>query len=81
MRLHSAGSSRTGRHGTGPFSKERLDGVHRAAAALITAGAAAVVLALAAPEGASTGTAEISPEQAGYTATGAQFDFVQAAVY
>jgi hypothetical protein len=41
----------------------------RAASALITAGAAAAaVLALAVPAGAAAGTAEISPEQAGYTA-------------
>jgi hypothetical protein len=54
----------------------------RGAAALITAGAAAAaVLALAVPAGASTGTAEISPEQAGYTATGAQFKTITAAVY
>ena len=31
--------------------------------------------------GASTGTAEISPEQAGYTATGAQFRHISASVY
>ena len=31
--------------------------------------------------GASTGTAEISPEQAGYTATGAQFKYVDGLVY
>jgi hypothetical protein len=44
----------------------------RAASAFIAAGAAvAAVLASAVPAGASTGTAEISPEQAGYTATGA----------
>ena len=43
----------------------------RAASALITLGAAAAAgLALAVPAGASTGTAQISPEQAGYTATG-----------
>jgi hypothetical protein len=54
----------------------------RAASALITAGAvAAVVLALAVPAGASTGTTEISPEQAGYTATGAQFKTVTAGVF
>jgi hypothetical protein len=54
----------------------------RAASALITAGtAAAAVLALAVPAGASTGTAEISPEQAGYTATGAQFRSIRAQVF
>jgi len=54
----------------------------RAASALIAAGAAtAGVLALAAPAGASTGTTEISPEQAGYSATGAQFQFVRADVF
>jgi len=45
--------------------------VTRAASALITAGtAAAAVVALAMPAGARTGTAQISPEQAGYPATG-----------
>lgn len=44
-------------------------------------GAAAAVLALAVPAGASTGTAAISPEQAGYTATGAQFRHISASVY
>jgi hypothetical protein len=54
----------------------------RAAPALIVAGAAtAAVLALAAPAGASTGTTEISPEQAGYTATGAQFKYINASVF
>jgi hypothetical protein len=54
----------------------------RAASALITAAAAAAaVLALAVPAAASTGTAEISPEQAGYTATGAQFKAIHAAVF
>jgi hypothetical protein len=33
------------------------------------------------PAGASTGTAQISPEQAGYTATGAQFEDITADVY
>ncbi len=41
----------------------------------------AAVFALAVPAGASTGTQEISPEQAGYTATGAQFKTVTAVVY
>jgi hypothetical protein len=53
----------------------------RAASALITAGAAAAMLALAAPAGAVTGTSVISPEQAGYTATGAQFKTITARVY
>jgi hypothetical protein len=54
----------------------------RAASALITAGvAAAAVLALAVPAGASTGTAQISPEQAGYTATGAQFKTIYADIF
>jgi hypothetical protein len=54
----------------------------RAASALTTAAAAAAaVLALATPAGASTGTAEISPEQAGYTATGAQFKLITATVF
>lgn len=54
----------------------------RAAPALGAFGAAAVaVLALAAPAGASTGTSELSPEQAGFTATGAQFETVAASVY
>lgn len=44
-------------------------------------GAAAAVLALAVPASASTGTTEISPEQAGYTATGAQFRSVTASVF
>ena len=42
---------------------------------------ALVVLAGPGVAGASTGPAEISPEQAGYTATGAQFDLVDALVY
>jgi hypothetical protein len=54
----------------------------RAALAFITAGAAAAaVLGLAVPAGASTGTAQISPEQAGYTATGAQFKDVHARIF
>jgi hypothetical protein len=54
----------------------------RAASALITAGAAAAaVLGLGVPAGASTGTAQISPEQAGYTATGAQFKDVHARIF
>jgi hypothetical protein len=53
----------------------------RAAPALITAGVAAAMLALAGPAGAVTGTAQISPEQAGYAATGAQFKTITASVY
>jgi hypothetical protein len=54
----------------------------RATSALITAGAAAAaVLALAVPAGAVTGTTEISPEHAGYTATGAQFKTIGADVF
>jgi hypothetical protein len=54
----------------------------RAASAFITLGAAAAAaLGLAVPAGAVTGTAEISPEQAGYTATGAQFEAIDARVY
>jgi hypothetical protein len=54
----------------------------RAVPSLIAFGvAAATVLALATPAGASTGTSEISPEQAGYTATGAQFQFIRAQIY
>ena len=51
------------------------------AAAVMPAAVAAVVLAGSGIAGASTGTAEISPEQAGYTATGAQFRDVDAVVY
>jgi hypothetical protein len=50
-------------------------------ATLAIGAAAAAVLGLAVPAGARTGTAEISPEQAGYTATGAQFEAIIAAVY
>jgi hypothetical protein len=54
----------------------------RAASVFITAGAvAAALLALPVPAGASTGTTEISPEQAGYTATGAQFQNIDARVF
>jgi hypothetical protein len=49
--------------------------------ALALLAAAATVLALAMPAGASTGTAQISPEQAGYTATGAQFKTIDARVF
>jgi hypothetical protein len=50
-------------------------------ASLAAGAAAAAVLALAVPAAASTGTAQISPEQAGYTDTGAQFKSITAAVY
>jgi hypothetical protein len=51
------------------------------ATAVMSASVATVVLAGSGVAGASTGPAEISPEQAGYTATGAQFDLVDALVY
>jgi hypothetical protein len=51
------------------------------AAAVMSAAVAAVVLAGSGVAGASTGTAEISPEQAGYTATGAQFKYVDTVLY
>jgi hypothetical protein len=50
-------------------------------AALAAGAAAAAVLALTVPAGASTGPARISPEQAGYTATGAQFKAITATIY
>jgi hypothetical protein len=54
----------------------------RAVPALTAFGAAAAaVLALAAPAAAKTGTSELSPEQAGFTATGAQFQTITADVY
>ena len=43
--------------------------------------AATAVLALAVPAVASTGARQISPEQAGYTTTGAQFKTISAHVY
>jgi hypothetical protein len=49
--------------------------------AVMSATAAALVLAGSGVAGASTGPAEISPEQAGYIATGAQFQYVDASVY
>lgn len=49
--------------------------------ALALLAAAAAVVGLAMPAGASTGTAQISPEQAGYTATGAQFKTIDAFVF
>lgn len=48
------------------------------AAAIVPCVIAAAVLAGSGEAGASTGTAEISPEQAGYTATGAQFKTITA---
>ena len=51
------------------------------APALALGAAAAAVVALAVPAGASTGTRWISPEQAGYIATGAQFKTVSTHVY
>src|SRR5215831_20518989 len=67
-----------GRHGSMSISSLRW----RAPSALIAAGAAAAaVLALTVPAGAVTGTAEISPEEAGYTATGAQFKEIDASVF
>jgi hypothetical protein len=54
----------------------------RVTSVLITAGAAATaVLGVGVPAGASTGTTEISPEQAGYTATGAQFKVIAASAF
>ena len=50
-------------------------------AALAFLAAAAAVLALSMHAGASTGTPLISPEQAGYTATGAQFKTIDARVF
>jgi hypothetical protein len=49
--------------------------------AVVLLAAVAAALALAMPAGASTGTAQISPEQAGYTATGAQFKTIDARVF
>ena len=51
------------------------------AAAVMSAAIAVVVLAGSGVAGASTGPAEISPEQAGYTATGAQFKYIDGLVY
>jgi hypothetical protein len=54
----------------------------RAASALIAAGvAAAAMLGLAVPAGASTGPRYASAEQVGYAATGAQFALVRATIY
>jgi hypothetical protein len=50
-------------------------------ATLALGAAAAAVLALAVPAGASTGTRWTSPEQAGYIATGAQFKTISTHVY
>src|SRR5262245_58522547 len=49
--------------------------------ALALGSAAAAVMALAVPAGASTGAQQTSPDQAGYTATGAQFKRAGAIVY
>jgi hypothetical protein len=51
------------------------------AAAVVPGVIAAAVLAGSGAAGASTGTAEISPEQAGYTATGAQFKTITATTF
>ena len=51
------------------------------AVTVMSAAVAAAVLAGPGVAGASTGPAEISPEQAGYTATGAQFKYVDAVLY
>lgn len=54
----------------------------RVSSALITAPvAAAAMLAPVVPAWASTGPREISPEQAGYTATGARFTHINATIY
>jgi hypothetical protein len=58
-----------------------INSLLRRAALALVAGTAAAVLALAMPAGASTGTTQISPEQAGYTATGAQFKTIDARVF
>lgn len=50
-------------------------------ATLFLGAAAIAVLAVALPAGASTGLAQISPEQAGYSATSAQFKTITATVY
>jgi hypothetical protein len=53
----------------------------RAIVALVSAlGSLGVVLALAAPAAAATGPRFFSPEQAGYVATGARFQYVQSTV-
>lgn len=53
----------------------------RGRAVLVAGAAAAAVLALAAPAGASTGARQISPEGAGYTADHAKFKEVDATVW
>jgi hypothetical protein len=60
-----------------------ISSIRRRAVPALTAfgAAAAAVLALAAPAAAKAGTSELSPEQAGYTATGAQFRTVKTDVY
>jgi hypothetical protein len=50
-------------------------------ASLAVGAAAAAVLALAVPAGASTGPRYASAEQVGYAATGAQFSYIQGVVY
>lgn len=50
-------------------------------ALVVVVAAAAAVVALAVPAGASTGSGWISPEQAGYVATGARFRDIHAHVY
>jgi len=53
----------------------------RAIVAVVSAlGSLGVALALAAPAAAATGPAFYSPEQAGYVATGANFQYVQSTV-
>jgi hypothetical protein len=62
------------------LSSQRMSGLAGGVLAAVCL-AAGAVLGLAGPAGAVTGTAEISPEQAGYTATGAQFKEIDARVY
>jgi hypothetical protein len=62
------------------LSSQRMSGLAGGVLAAVCL-AAGAVLGLAGPAGAVTGTAEISPEQAGYTATGAQFRTIHAQVY
>jgi hypothetical protein len=50
----------------------------RTASALLATGAAAAAVV---PAGASTGSQQISPDQSGYTATGAQFKTITATVF
>jgi len=54
----------------------------RVIAALVSVlGTLGVILALAGPAAAATGPAYFSPEQAGYVATGARFEYVQSTVH